>query len=48
MLFSKPNPSFREQLAERLTIEQLEEIIEKKRRQAAERGKGKGDKGQKG
>jgi hypothetical protein len=34
MLFAKTTPSFRQQVAETLTIEQLEAVLEKKRKKA--------------
>lgn len=41
MLFAKTTPSLRQQVAETLTIEQLEAVLEKKRRKAQQ---GKGEK----
>ena len=47
MLFAKTTPSFRQQVAETLTIEQLEAVLEKKRREAQQKrdAKAKGKKG---
>ena len=46
MLFAKTTPSFRQQVAETLTIEQLEAVLEKKRREAQQKrdAKAKGKK----
>lgn len=37
MLFAKTTPGFRQQVAETLTIEELEAVLEKKRRKEQQR-----------